>query len=94
MVDEVIKQSVALLHGIVADETLPVLEKWSRAFQAVVVWKAERKAELLAMLHVMLMDENLLLRYKVQTRMVQLLSPEIAEIIAQGVEEGVFETAL
>jgi AcrR family transcriptional regulator len=92
MVDEVIKQSVALLQEIVADETLPVLEKWSRAFQAVVAWKAERKAELPAMLHVMQMDENLLLRYKVQTRTVQLLSPEIAKIIALGVEEGVFET--
>jgi AcrR family transcriptional regulator len=92
MVDELIGQSVAFLHEIVADETLPALEKWARAFQVVAAWKAERKAELLAMLHVMQMDENLLLRYKVQTRAVQLLSPEFARIITQGVEEGVFET--
>ena len=51
MVDEMIGQSVALLHKIVADETLPVLEKWARAFQVVAAWKAERKAELLATLH-------------------------------------------
>jgi AcrR family transcriptional regulator len=92
MVDELVGQSVALLHEIVADETLPVLVKWSRAFQVVAAWKAERKAELLAMLHVMNMDENLVLRYKVQTRAAQLLSPEFAKIVAQGVEEGVFET--
>ena len=79
-------------HEIVADETLPVLVKWARAFQVVAAWKAERKAELLAMLHVMQMDENLLLRYKLQTRALQLLSPEFAKIIAQGVEEGVFDT--
>ncbi|MFC2037736.1 TetR/AcrR family transcriptional regulator [Chloroflexota bacterium] len=92
MVDEVIGQSVALLHEIVADETLPALEKWGRAFQAVGAWKAERKAEMLAMLHVMQMDENLLLQYKMQTRAVQLLSPEFAKIITQGVREGVFTT--
>lgn len=92
MVDEVLGQSLALLHEIVADETLPVLEKWARAFQAVGAWKTERKAEMLAMLHVMHMDENLLFRYKVQTTAVEMLAPEFAKIIAQGVEEGVFKT--
>jgi len=92
MVDELISHSVALLHEIVADETLPVLVKWEQAFQVVAAWKAERKAEMLAMLHVMHMDENMLLWYKFQTRTVQMLSPEFANIIAQGVEEGVFET--
>ena len=61
LVDELVEQSVALLHEIVADETLPVLEKWAQAFQAVGTWKAERKDEMLAILHVMQMDENLLL---------------------------------
>jgi AcrR family transcriptional regulator len=92
MVDEAIKQSVALLHEIVADETLPVLVKWARAFQVVAAWKAERKAEMLTILHVMQMDENMVLQYKVRTRTVQMLSPEFARIIGQGVEEGVFET--
>jgi hypothetical protein len=83
---------VALLHEIVADETLPVLVKWARAFQVVAAWKAERKAEMLTILHVMQMDENMVLQYKVRTRTVQMLSPEFARIIGQGVEEGVFET--
>jgi AcrR family transcriptional regulator len=92
MVDEVIQQSVALVHEIVADEALPVLEKWARAFRAVAAWKAERKVEMLAMLRVMRMDENKLLQCKVETRTVELLSPAFAKIIAQGVEEGVFDT--
>jgi AcrR family transcriptional regulator len=92
MVDELVGQSVALLHEIVADENLPVLVKWARAFRVMAAWKTERKAELLAVLHVMQMDENLLLRYRLQTRAVQSLSPEFAKIIAQGVEEGVFDT--
>lgn len=92
MVDQAIEQSVALLHGIVADETLPVLVKWARAFQVVATWKAERKAEMLAMLQVMQMDENMVLQHKFRKRSVQMLSPEFARIIGQGVEEGVFET--
>ncbi|MGD8519484.1 MAG: helix-turn-helix domain-containing protein, partial [Anaerolineae bacterium] len=62
MVDELIGQSMALLHEIVVDEALPALVKWARAFRELGAWKSERKAELLAMLHVMQMDENLLLR--------------------------------
>jgi len=92
LVDELTGQAVALLREIVADEMLPALEKWERAVRVVAAWKAERRAELMAMMHVMQMDENLLLRYSVQTRALQLLSPELAKIIAQGVEEGVFET--
>lgn len=92
MVDEAITQSVALLHEIAADEMLPVLAKWSRAFQVVAAWKAERKSEMLAILRVMQMDENMVLQHKVRTRSVELLSPEFARIIGQGVEEGVFET--
>lgn len=92
MIDDTLSQSLALLDEILADETLPALEKWARAFQTVGAWKTERKTEMLAMMHVMHRDENLLLRYKVQTRAVELLSPEFAKIIAQGVEEGVFKT--
>ena len=92
MIDDMLSQSTALLREIVADETLPALDKWARAFQAVGDWKTERKAEMLAMMHVMHMDENLLLRYKVQSRAVELLSPEFAKIVVQGVDEGVFKT--
>ena len=92
MVDDLVAQSMALLHEIVADETSPALVKWSRAFREVGAWKSERKTELLAMLHAMQVDENLPLHYKIQTRAVQLLAPEFAKIVAQGVEEGVFDT--
>ena len=92
LVDELIGQSVALLHDIVADEALPALEKWVQALQVVADWKTARKAEMLAILHVMHMDENILLQYKVRMETVHMLSPEFARIIAQGVEEGVFDT--
>lgn len=92
MVDEVLSQSVALLHEIVADQTLLVLEKWAQAFQMMFAWKAERRAEIVAILHAMQMDENMVLQNKVRTRTLQILSPEFARIVGQGVEAGVFQT--
>jgi AcrR family transcriptional regulator len=59
VLDGLLGQSVALVHEIVADEILPILARRARAFQAV-GRKPERKAELLAMLDVMHMDENLI----------------------------------
>jgi AcrR family transcriptional regulator len=92
LVDVLIDQSVALLNGIVSDETLPALAKWERAFRVVADWKMVRKSEMLALLRVMQKPENVLLQYKVRTQSVRALSPELARIIAQGVDEGVFET--
>jgi hypothetical protein len=56
-------------------------------------WKLDRKAELMALLRVMQKDENVLLRHKLRTQAVQMAAPELAKIIAQGIEEGVFKTA-
>jgi AcrR family transcriptional regulator len=92
MVDDLIGQYVALLHGIVADQTLPVLEKWARGYQVLADWKTARRPEMLAILKLMQRDENIVLQYKVRATTVQMLSPAFARIIAQGVEEGVFET--
>ena len=92
LVDELTGQSVATLHEIVVDESLRVLDKWARALQVLAAWKTKRKPELLAILRAMQMDENALLQCKVRTQAVRMLSPELARIIAQGVEEGVFDT--
>jgi AcrR family transcriptional regulator len=92
MVKDLTEESVALLHPIVADQSLPVLEKWTQAFRVVADWKTAQKSEMLALLRAMQKDENSLLQYKLRTQSVQMLSPEFARIISQGVEEGVFET--
>ena len=63
-----------------------------RALEVVAEWKTAHKAEILALLHLMEKDENMLLRHKVRAQSVRMASPEFARIIAQGIEEGVFET--
>ena len=56
-------------------------------------WDIERKDELLSLARVIVKDENVLLRHKLRTYKADLAVPILAEIIAQGVKEGVFETA-
>lgn len=98
VVEELAAQKLVLFQDIVADETLTATQKWTRAVQVIGDWKLERKAELLALLRVMKQDEadkrhpNVLLRHKLRTRSAQMAAPELAKIIAQGIEEGVFET--
>ena len=43
------------------------------------------------MISVLYTDENLLLRHKMNRRVVELLSPAFTRVIEQGVEEGVFD---
>lgn len=92
-VDQMSEEGMALMRQIVADESLTALEKWNRTLAVTGTWKVERKAEMLALLRVMFRDENLLLRYKVQEQVVPVLAHEFARIIAQGIDEGLFETA-
>jgi AcrR family transcriptional regulator len=92
MVESAIGQSMALVHDIAVDPALPALEKWVRALGMVGAWKTARKEEMLALLHLLQKDENVLLQHKVRTHLVRMMAPEFARIIDQGIEEGVFET--
>jgi len=92
VVAELIAQVQAFLQEIVADETLAAIPKWIQAFQVVNNWKIERKDEMIALLRLLQKDENALLQHEMRMQATQVLSPELAKIIAQGVEEGVFET--
>ena len=93
LVAELTAQYHVLFEAIVADETLNAMQKWTRAVQVSGDWKIERKDEMIALLRLLQKDENVLLQHKMRMQATQVLSPELAKIIAQGIEEGVFETA-
>ena len=93
LVAELSEQGLKLYEAIAADKTLNAVQKWMQTAQVIGDWKIERKAELLALARVIQTDGNVLLRYKLWTRAMQVVAPELAKIIARGVEEGVFETA-
>jgi AcrR family transcriptional regulator len=92
MIDDLMDQSMAILQEIVADDTLTAIPKWVRAFQVIGSWKAARKEELTEIMRLIMMDENVLLQHKFKAQAIQVMSPEIAKIIQQGVDECVFDT--
>ena len=93
LVNEIVAQAIAILHEIVEDGTLSAIPKWRKAFQAVDKWKIERKAEMIEIARLIQRDENVLLQYKIVRQRREMLGPEFAKIITQGIEEGVFDSA-
>lgn len=92
LVFELVKQQLAVLQQIVAEEQLTAIEKWRKAFQVIGNWKVERKAELLDILEAMYKEENILFGHKIRAQSMHLVAPEITNIIQQGIDEGVFDT--
>jgi AcrR family transcriptional regulator len=92
VVEELIAQSVALMQAIIADQTLDAIAKWKKTIQVINDWKIGLKADLIAVSRILRMDGNLRLRYQFQAKATQLVTPELAQIVAQGCEEGVFHT--
>ncbi|OGO37854.1 MAG: hypothetical protein A2W35_03070 [Chloroflexi bacterium RBG_16_57_11] len=94
----------ALVERMVTDEVLPLVlpivqapdlsavEKLERYFDTSFRWKTAQKDFMLALLSVWVADENAIVRQKMFSTSVKLVTPPLAEIIRQGVQEGVFTT--
>jgi AcrR family transcriptional regulator len=82
-----------LLIPIVQDPQLTALEKLNRYFDTAIRWKTTKKTFMLELLRVWLADENAIVRQKMFSMTVKRVTPWLAEIIRQGVQEGVFNTS-
>jgi AcrR family transcriptional regulator len=79
-----------IVQPIVADSSLSAIEKLERYFAAGLNWKTTQKPLMLAILRVWLADENAIVRQKMFSATVKQVTPLLAGIIRQGVNEGVF----
>ena len=91
IVAQMAEQAVANLQAIIADDTLSAIPKWQKVVQLSNNWKLERKAEVLQANRLMMMDENILLRHKIRLETINAVATDMSQIIAQGVDEGVFD---
>jgi AcrR family transcriptional regulator len=82
-----------LLIPIVQDPHLSALEKLNRYFDTAIRWKTAKKTFMLELLRVWLADENAIVRQKMFAMTVKRVTPWLAEIIRQGIQEGVFDTS-
>lgn len=87
MVDEMALE----VEGIPNMEDLSPMEKMNRFMEEISSWKLAHLDILSEAVKVIYRDENAIIRYKMNRKAVQEFTPALAEIIAQGVEEGVFD---
>jgi len=89
----VIDEVLPLILPIVEDSELSAIEKLERYFDIALRWKTAQKSFMLAILRVWIADENAIVRQKILTMTLKQVSPLLADIIRQGVDEGVFTTS-
>ncbi len=92
LVDRMLDEAEIVMRPIVDAKDVPALEKLRRYFDASGRWKTSRKAFMLNLLRVWYTDSNAILRIKQETAAFQRIAPLLAEIIRQGITEGVFTT--
>lgn len=79
------------LEAIVADGSLNAVEKFEQFFWFINQWKIDSKPFLLQTARVLYQDQNILLRYKMQSEALKSYNALMAAIIEQGMAEGVFD---
>ena len=88
--ERMVEQIMALIEPIVSDSHLNACQKLEQLFAQAGHWKFEHKAVLLQVLGVYYQEENLRLRHSLLQLGAAQIVPIWAQIIEQGMAEGVF----
>ena len=92
LVERMLDEAEQVLQPIVEASDLPAIEKLQRYFASVSRWKIARKSFMLDLMRIWYTDSNALVRQKQQTASIKRIAPMLAEIVRQGLAEGVFTT--
>jgi AcrR family transcriptional regulator len=93
VVEKMTDSMEALVAPMLDDPSVPALEKLQRFFSTAVRWKTERRDLLIGLLEVWQSDDNAVVREKVLRTAYRRLTPLIARIVRQGIDEGSFALA-
>jgi AcrR family transcriptional regulator len=91
VVSRMIDEMALVVEPIPSLSSLSPVEKLGRFIEALSNWKLANIAILREAVEVIYRDENAIIRHKVNRKAVKNLSPVLAEIIGQGLEEGIFD---
>jgi AcrR family transcriptional regulator len=92
VVERLLCQTEQLFQPILEDPGLSALDRLNRFFSAQGRYKLAQLPLMLAILRVWYTDENAIVRQKTRLTMSKRIAPLLAQIVRQGVEEGVFAT--
>jgi len=92
LVEQMLDEAEKVMGPVLAAKDMPAIEKMKRYFDAGSRWKADQKPFFINLMRVWYDDANVLLRQKQEDAIMKHFAPKLAEIIRQGVAEGVFST--
>lgn len=90
LAEQMAAESAAIASAAVADETLNGFERLDRFLKHSRRLKVERASESLALFEALFRPENIALYHHVFSRVSQVLTPVVAGILQQGMEDGSF----
>jgi len=91
VVSSLTEQSQEVVQPILNNDTLSALEKFKLVTSTVNDWKIERRDQMLALVKGLFSDDNLRLRDRLMDESKRVILPVWAQILEQGVAEGVFD---
>jgi hypothetical protein len=86
------EQAEQLVAPLVADREQPAEDKLLRFFDVVDQYKRDNVGIVFAFLRIWYADENALFRHKLYLIRIKRITPWLAQIIQEGIAEGVFTT--
>ncbi|MEW5871555.1 MAG: TetR/AcrR family transcriptional regulator [Chloroflexota bacterium] len=90
LIERMVEEAQQVIDPILNDSNLPPLEKLEVYFSTLARWKTAQKAYLMALLYAWYSDDNLVVRQKMQTRILAEFTPMLTGVIQQGIQQGVF----
>lgn len=90
LIDRLTEQALAITQPIIEDDQLNAVEKLTHYYGQAVNWKTENKALFLPLLHVLYLDENIVLRNKLKEFTIMRITPDFTRVIEQGIAEELF----
>jgi hypothetical protein len=85
-----VTDALARVEPLIVDDKLSAVEKFRDYFQMIAALKAERRDFVLQLVKVWFSDDNAIVRGKLRHEQIHRVTPHIAAIIRQGVNEGAF----
>ncbi|HEY3291925.1 MAG TPA: TetR/AcrR family transcriptional regulator [Anaerolineae bacterium] len=91
LVDRVESEAETIIYPILNDASLDAIGKLQAFFDATGRWKTAQKTYLLALTRILYSDDNVLYRTKMVRARSEWFIPRLAEIIREGVAEGLLD---
>ena len=93
VVESMTREGLEAVKPVLEDETLSAIDKLNQFIKAARAWRLANIDAVKEIVSVLYRDENIIIRHKLHTYSVALIGPLLAQLVEQGVEEGVFDNA-